>query len=996
MGSSVCAMAPGRLFGCLAALAAFVPLNLHAGGSGLNTVVVVNQSSSNSCELANYYCQQRQVPPQNVLYINWTGGNTLWSSNDLETNLVMPLQEMLADRQLTNQIDFLVLSMDIPFQTSDGSSINGTTSALFYGLRLGDGTDPLGVTNSYAASEGVFSQDTPLVGAPGYSFLTTMITGDSLAQAEQLVNQGVASDGTSPQQPVVLAKSSDTARNVRYPYFDDAIFNVNVLGVSSILRTNTDSVSWPGGCLGYETGLADFSVPDGTFVPGAMADSLTSYGGVIFGSNGQTNELAFIDAGAAGSYGTVSEPEDDTQKFPNPQDYFYQARGFNLAESYYQSINAPFLGLIVGEPLAAPFAQPGHGQWSTNLPNAVLSGTTNLAVTFASHDRNRPLQQVDLFVDGVYYTTLTNISPTAGNLLTASLNGYPITYTVPTNATLSTVAAGLAASINAATPATQVSAAAYGDRVQLECAVTNPAAAPFYVPVNTPAGASGTSYEINYLPDSLPPQMTPGLPNRSGAYTMDVNIPSNLPYVILASTNLFNWQPIFTNDIAGLLSFTDWDSTNYPARFYRMSWPESEPPQVSAPETLDGVFQMQVTGVSGAPWAVQVSTNLLNWISVFTNQAGGTMDFADTNAADFPCRFYRACLVTPPAPVPGVVDVATNLALVRVSNPSLPFTVEISTNAGQWTPLATNFAIGEIQTAASSATGNGGSLSTFLNTAQPQFMPSQALGTQSYMVFSNTPTNGWIQFTFTMTNGQVVTVGVTNQSAENSAALTSQLYNAINANPVLQGSDGVEAEDFQTIGSLISFNLYARSPGLAAAQLQVQPRYGGMVYMSASQGPLTGNLSNLEPRNHLYVTAGAYRLALTFSLATTNLADGYHELTAVAYEGSNVRTETQTTVPVEVQNSSLSATLTLLDATNSTVLVDSSFQIQVTADTNDISLITLFTAGGAFATVTNQPTATFEVAGTNLWSGTYPFYAIVQTVDGLQYRTRTQCVTIMP
>ena len=171
----------------------------------------------------------RQVPPQNVLYINWSGGNTLWTSNDLQTNLVTPLLNMLAARQLTNQIDYIVLSMDIPFQTSFGSTVNSTTSALFYGSRLGNGSDPFGVTNSYAASEAVFSQATP-VGAPGYSFLTTMITANSLAQAEQLVNQGVASDGTFPQPPVVLAKSSDSARNIRYPFFDNAIFNMNILG----------------------------------------------------------------------------------------------------------------------------------------------------------------------------------------------------------------------------------------------------------------------------------------------------------------------------------------------------------------------------------------------------------------------------------------------------------------------------------------------------------------------------------------------------------------------------------------------------------------------------------------------------------------------------------------------------------------------------------------------------------------------------------------------
>src|SRR5689334_9294156 len=46
-----------------------------AGGSGLNTLVVVNQSSSNSCAVGNYYCERRQVPPENLLRINWAGSN---------------------------------------------------------------------------------------------------------------------------------------------------------------------------------------------------------------------------------------------------------------------------------------------------------------------------------------------------------------------------------------------------------------------------------------------------------------------------------------------------------------------------------------------------------------------------------------------------------------------------------------------------------------------------------------------------------------------------------------------------------------------------------------------------------------------------------------------------------------------------------------------------------------------------------------------------------
>ena len=987
-----------KVFGMVLAGCALV-YKLHAGGSGLNTVVVVNQTSSNSCELGSYYCQQRQVPPQNVLSINWPGGNTLWTSNDFQTNLVVPLLNMLATRQLTNQIDYVVLSMDIPFQTSLGSTLNSTTAALFYGPRLGNGSDPFGITNSYAASEAVFRRAPP-VGAPGYAFLATMITGNSLTQAEQLVDRGVASDGTFPQQPVVLAKSSDPLRNGRYVYFDNAIFNVNILGVSSILRTNSDLVTWPSGCLGYQTGLAQFSVAQGLFVPGAVADSLTSFGGIIFGSNDQTTLLAFINGGATGSYGTVMEPYQDTQKFPNPQVYFYQARGFSLAESYYQSVNVPYLGLMVAEPLAAPFARPGYGRWGTNLPNAVLSGTTNLSVNFSSRFGN-PLQQVDFFVDGVYFSTLTNLAPCPGNLLTVTLNGYPITYTVPTSSTLSTVAAGLASLINAATNATLVKALVHGDRIELQSIATNLMTVPFYVADSIPANTPGLSYSVNYLPDSFPPQMTPGSPDKNGAYRMEVGIPSTLAYVILASTNLLDWQPIFTNDMPGLLNFTDYDSTNYRMRFYRMTWPvPDQPPQLSAPGMVGpGTFQMHVDSTPGQPWAVQISTNLVSWASVFTNQSGGAMDFVDAYATNLD-RFYRAWLVPPAPPGFTVLNVATNLTLVRVNSAVRPYTVEVSTNQGQWTALETNFALGEIQTTAVSAMGSGNSLSTFLSPSRPMFLASQAFGFQGYTVISNLtaiPTNAWIQFTITKTNGQTVVVSVTNQSGGNSTALASQVFNAINTNPGLQGPDGVLADDYVLNPGAVTFNLYARSPGYQTAKIQVFAQVYPQTKFAVApqQSTLTQNLSDLELRNHLYVTAGASSLTLNFPLDTTTLADGYHELTAVAYEGSDTRTQTHATImPVQIQNSSLSATLTLLDLTNPAP-VQGTYHIQVAANTNTVSLITLFSTGGALGAVTNQSAATFTVAGTNLWAGLHPFYAMVKTSGGLEYRTGTQRVQLV-
>jgi hypothetical protein len=58
---------------------------------------------------------------------------------------------------------------------------------------------------------------------------------------------------------------------------------------------------------------------------------------------------------------------------PQRKTYFYQGRGFTVAESYYQSLLVPYQGLMVGEPLAAPFAKSGRRRVGNLVTNGVLS-----------------------------------------------------------------------------------------------------------------------------------------------------------------------------------------------------------------------------------------------------------------------------------------------------------------------------------------------------------------------------------------------------------------------------------------------------------------------------------------------------------------------------------------------------------------------------------------------------------------------------------------------
>ena len=789
----------GRLMVCLAGM--FLGMNWFAadavaGGSGLNTLVVVNQNSSNSVVLGNYYCERRQIPPENVLRIAWSGGNIAWDVTQFQTNLLQPLLTAIATRGLSNQIHYVVLAMDIPYQTINGATVNGTTAGLFYGVKSNTGLGSLTLTNSYYLSEGSFPAAAP-TSAAGYSFLTTMLTRTTLAQAQQLVDQGVNSDGTFPAAPVRLASTTDPLRNLRAPAFNHAIFNTRLRGDYQVIRTNENSPAGLSGLLGYQTGLSSFSIAPNTFVPGAMADSMTSFGGVIFGPNDQTTALAFIGAGAAGSYGTVTEPSANPTKFPDPQNYFFQARGFSLAECYYQSLHTPYQGLIVGEPLAAPFASAGAGSWVGTMPGATLSGTSQLTVQFAASDAARPLQQVDLFVDGKFFHTLTNLAPAAGNQVNVRIGNQSVSYTVPANATLASIATGLAAAMNA--PAisnvTKTVALPFGDRVELR------------------------QFATNRLPAPLNARVTPG-------------------------------------------------------------------------------------GSAGA----------LN----FSGPAFGT------------------------------------------------------------TP------------------GSAAALTTALVPARSSFLDSAAYGMRNCAASGSVPVGSWLRLTVTKTNGVVVPVAVTNTVAGTTVAtVLSNLVGVLNAAPALQGPDGVRGEDFSAaIPTSANFNLLARSPGLKAAGVKIIfTSSGSLVGSPAFETLLTANLPDLQPRNHLYLNAGAAELTVNFTLDTAALPDGAHELTAVAYEGSHVRTQTRATLPVRIQNTPLTATLSLVDlgATNA---VAGNYSVQVTANTNNIASITLYSTGGVLDTVSNQAVATFVVVGRDLGVGAHPLYALVQDTFGRRYRTESRWVRL--
>ena len=189
-----------------------------------------------------------------------------------------------------------------------------------------------------------------------------LLAARDVAGAKAMIERGVAADrslglrGGVPAQAYFVA-TSDSARSVRSVLFPPAgplrRFGVDVHVESAQAIENVDHL------LLYETGLPRVDRLDTLrWVPGALADHLTSFGGQLTGDSGQMSILEWIAAGATASYGTVSEPCSHVQKFPHPQILLqHYLQGSSALEAYWKSVAWPQQGVFIGEPLAAPFAR---------------------------------------------------------------------------------------------------------------------------------------------------------------------------------------------------------------------------------------------------------------------------------------------------------------------------------------------------------------------------------------------------------------------------------------------------------------------------------------------------------------------------------------------------------------------------------------------------------------------------------------------------------------
>lgn len=461
----------GRTGLLLAAIVMAAPLSGRAGGGPQNVLVVVNQNSEASMALGNYYRETRGIPLFNVFAVDVDVTNDYMDTSTFSNQVRNPILAYITDAGLSNQIDYIVFSRDIPYRVHFGAFSgrlhSSVTSSMFYGFKYSpnafqEGCDLAdGSEHDYFLSERAFTHDDT-----GH-YISTMLNASTEDDVRRQIDRSAEAEGFEFTGNMYFVHDTDLARAVRNAQYEPTQFALRFLDTpvdgrireigSTETRTNTMGYTIGRSAVG---GVAGFNLQKGS-----LAEHLTSWGGRLFDSP-QMSITNWISRGAAGSYGTVVEPCAYTNKFPQIDLYYWYARGFNLGESFYMSVQNPYQGIVLGDPLTQPYARPPTVEMSGVSAYEIVSGVITVEVSgVAVHDPQR-VDQLDLFLNDRSLVTLTNVPPQVGNKVTVLIDSEEREYIVSANDTIHDVAAGLANSINFAPPI-PYTATARGDRVEI-------------------------------------------------------------------------------------------------------------------------------------------------------------------------------------------------------------------------------------------------------------------------------------------------------------------------------------------------------------------------------------------------------------------------------------------------------------------------------------------------------------------------------------------------
>ena len=324
----------------------------RSGLAAADLAVLYARGDATSEAIARAYQRARGIPEAQVI------GVAIATDRDAIAAAEFDAVKAELDARLPAQVQATLLTWTRPSRVQGACSM-GITSALAFGYS----TARCGACSRTLASD-YYDSDSTRPWTEHRLRPSMMLGAATLEAAQALIARGLAADGSAPAGTGWLVRTTDAARSVRHTDFAALPAAWTEPGGVALryLDASADAgaqlVTGQPDLLFYFTGLARVGQLAGNrFLPGAAADHLTSFAGLLPGANGQMPVTDWLDAGATASYGTVEEPCNFSEKFPRASVLVeHYLRGATLIEAYWKSVAWPGQGLFVGEPLARPWA----------------------------------------------------------------------------------------------------------------------------------------------------------------------------------------------------------------------------------------------------------------------------------------------------------------------------------------------------------------------------------------------------------------------------------------------------------------------------------------------------------------------------------------------------------------------------------------------------------------------------------------------------------------
>lgn len=337
-----------------------------------NVLVVINQASTFSKSIGDYYILKRHVPLANVCTLNTPPDEDI-SRDDFQKKIVAPMSTFLHTRHLEDKILYVVTTSGVPLRIqgssgkfAEAASVDSELTLLYSDMRGRPHPLPAGIPNPFFGRT-----DAPFRHPDFPIYLVTRLAGYDFGDVKRIIDRALEAHNRG--KFVIDLKSSDNTSGNRWlrdaaralpkdrVVLDESpkvLYNEHdVIGYASWGSNDPDrkqrhlGFQWLPGAILTEyvsTNARTFARPPDSWNIGAWEAAKS-----FFAGSPQTLTADYIHDGVTGASGHVLEPF--LGYTPRPDillPAYYHGR--NLAESYYLSIRLlSWMNIVVGDPLCA-------------------------------------------------------------------------------------------------------------------------------------------------------------------------------------------------------------------------------------------------------------------------------------------------------------------------------------------------------------------------------------------------------------------------------------------------------------------------------------------------------------------------------------------------------------------------------------------------------------------------------------------------------------------